>query len=243
MKKILPILSIFALTCVFSSCSKLAAFMPNTYSGNGTVTNETRNTEPFQAVELEGAYDVTVTQGLTTEVKIETDQNLLAHITTTVKDGKLIVKSEGNLQPTKNILVSITSPNYHSIESDGSSDIHGATPIVSDDLKLDLEGSGSYDLGVNVKKLQSEIEGSGTITLHGISGDHKMSIDGSGDIDADSLTAETAKIEIEGSGDASLNVNTRLDASINGSGGVKYRGPVTDVHTDISGSGSVGRTQ
>jgi hypothetical protein len=237
--------SIVLAVLIFSlaGCSKFSAFLPNTYTGNGTISIDTRNTGAFQAVELDGDYDVTLTQGLTTEVRIETDNNLLSHISTTVKDGKLIVKSDGNLQPTKNVAVFITSPNFNSIESEGSSDILGATPIVSDDLKLSLDGSGSYNLGVNVKHLKSDIEGSGTITLHGMTGDHKIEIDGSGDIRADSLTSDRAKIDISGSGDASLNVNTRLDASISGSGGVKYRGAVTDVHTDISGSGSVGREQ
>jgi len=244
MKKlgIIPFLSTLVCFVFFAGCAKLVALIPNTYTGNGAVATEVRQAGPFQSVELDGTYEVTLTQGLTTEVRIETDTNLLSHITTTVKDGKLTIQSDGNLQPTKGIVVSITSPNYTSVESDGSSDIHGATPIVSDDLKLALDGSGSYDLGVNVKHLKSEIAGSGKMALHGISGDHSMEIDGSGNIDADSLTSQTAKIEISGSGEASLNVNTRLVASISGSGGVKYRGPVQDVHSSISGSGSVDRT-
>ena len=237
MIKFLSALTLLALL----GCAKFTAFIPGTYTGNGTITTDTRNTGPFQSVELDGAYDVTITQGLTTEVKIETDQNLLSHISTTVKDGKLTVKSDGNLQPTKAVNVSITSPNFNSIESDGSSDIHGATPLVSDNLVLELDGSGSFDLGVNVKKLKSNIEGSGTMKLYGITQEHSAEIAGSGDIIADSLSSDRSKIDIEGSGDARVNVTTRLDASIAGSGGIKYRGPVTDVHTDISGSGSVGR--
>jgi hypothetical protein len=232
---------ILLLSLSFAGCTKFFSSVFENYSGNGVITSEVRPSDKFQSIKLEGAYDVTITQGPTSQVRIETDKNLLPHITTSVSNGKLTVSSEGNLQPTKNINVFITSPNYHSIEVEGSSDVRSTSTISSDELSLLLEGSGSFALGVEAKTLKSDIEGSGTITLTGSAQDHSMEIDGSGDLHSDSLVVNTAKINISGSGDASLNVLSQLDASINGSGGVRYRGPVTNVHTSISGSGSVDR--
>src|SRR5581483_10513469 len=103
---------LFLLALSFAGCAKLAALMPGTYTGNGKIATETRPAGTFEAVELEGAYDVLLTQGPQTEVRIETDSNLLAHIKTTVSNGKLVIETSGNLQPTKSIAVYITSPNY-----------------------------------------------------------------------------------------------------------------------------------
>ncbi|MFI5202485.1 MAG: head GIN domain-containing protein [Candidatus Kapaibacterium sp.] len=241
MKKSWAILLLSVSMGFIAGCAKLAALLPNTYAGNGAIATDVRQPGQFQSVELDGAYDVVLTQGAASEVRIETDKNLLEHIQTTVSNGTLTVESDGNLEPSKSIRVYISSQNYRSVESNGSSDISGATPITSDELKLALDGSGSYNLGVNVKRLKSEIEGSGTISLTGSAGAHSSQIDGSGDLRTDSLTVDTAKIDISGSGDARVNVRSRLDASISGSGGIRYRGPVTDVHTSISGSGSVDR--
>ncbi len=238
-KSILLSLILLSLTAV--SCRRLAAFLPNTYDGNGTITSDVRTPGTFASLELDGAYNVVLTQGSTSEVRVETDQNLLGHIKTSVQDGKLVVESDGNLLPSKRITLYITSPNYSSIEANGSADIRSTTPITAPELKLALNGSGSYTLGLNVNHLTSEIEGAGTITLSGTAREHSIEIDGSGNLLTDQLAVDTASIEISGSGDASMNVASRLEAAISGSGRVRYRGPVTDIHTDISGSGSVSR--
>lgn len=242
-RSLVSLFSIVLLGTLFTGCAKLSALIPNTYIGNGAIISDTRNVQEFQSVEFDGAYDVVLTQAPQTEVRIETDKNLLDHIKTSVSGGKLTVECEGNLEPSKGITVYISSPNYRSIESDGSSEIRGTTPITSPDLSLALDGSGSYQLNVSAKELKSTIAGAGTVTLSGTAQDYSMEIDGSGDVRTDSLVVNTAHIDISGSGDAAVNVLSRLDASISGSGGVRYRGPVTDVHTSISGSGSVNRAQ
>ncbi len=213
------------------------------YSGDGKITTETRHPGEFSAVDLDGAYDVTIVQGPSSQIQIETDQNLLSHITTVIKNGELTVSSEGNLQPTKTISITITSPNYKSLDIEGSSDVKASTPITSNDLSLAMEGSGSFNLEVHAQHLKSQIEGSGDIKVTGSAGYHSAEIDGSGDLSASQLLADTTKVEIDGSGDASLNVAKRLDASISGSGSVRYLGDVQDVHTSIEGSGSVDRAR
>ena len=222
------------------SCVKLSAVLA-IHDGDGKITVDTRHPGEFHSVDLEGSYDVTMVQGPESEIRIETDQNLLQHITTTIKNGELIISSEGNLRPTKNIAVTITSPNYTAVDVEGSSDVKASTPITSDNLNLALEGSGSFNLEIHAQHLKSEIDGSGDITLSGNAGSHSIEIDGSGDLTASKLSADTSKIEITGSGDASLNVASRLEASISGSGSVRYQGDVKDVHTSIEGSGSVDR--
>jgi hypothetical protein len=228
-------------TLAFSGCGRLSSHVFETYSGNGTITTEQRQVGTFQGVEFEGAYEVVLTQGPTTDVRIETDNNLLEHITTTIEKGRLIVSSEGNLSPTKAIKVYITNPNFNAVNVAGSAHVRSTTPITSDKLSFDLAGSGDYDLEIHVKKLASDIAGSGSIKLTGDAASHSIDIAGSGDLLADSLRTETANVDIAGSGYAKVYVSKRLDASIAGSGNVRYHGVVTDVHSSIMGSGKVER--
>jgi hypothetical protein len=226
-----------------ASCTKLSSTFLGMKYGEGKITVDTRHPGEFNSVDLEGAYDVTIVQGPQSEIRIETDSNLIENITSTIKNGKLTISSDGNLHPTKSIAVTITSPNYRSVNVEGSSDVRAATPITSDDLALSLEGSGSFNLEVHAQHLKSQIDGSGDITLSGDARNHSAGIDGSGDIAAAKLTSDTATIDVAGSGDATLNVSKRLDASIAGSGSVRYRGDVREVHTSIEGSGSVDRAE
>ncbi len=223
------------------SCGKFSSAIFAIHEGNGKITVESLHPGEFHSVDLGGAYDVMIVQGPESEVRIETDSNLFQHITTGIKNGELTISSEGILRPTKNIAVTITSPNYTAIDIEGSSDVKASTPITSNDLQLDLEGSGSFNMEVHALRLKSSIEGSGDIKLTGDTHSHSVVIDGSGDLAAGNLTSDTTKIEVNGSGDAALNVASRLDASITGSGSVRYKGDVKDVHTSITGSGSVDR--
>lgn len=209
------------------------------HEGNGNITVETRHPGEFHSVDLGSAYEVTIVQGSQSEVRIETDQNLLQNITTTIKNGELTISSEGNLRPTKSIFITITSPSYNAVDAEGASHVKAATPITSDDLSLSLDGSGTFNMEVHAQRLNSQIVGSGRIKLTGGSHSHLAGINGSGDISADQLSADTTKVEIVGSGDASLNVANRLEASITGSGRVRYRGNVKDVYRSVTGSGSV----
>src|ERR1035437_2336983 len=142
----------FLIALSFAGCTRVSSVF-ETYTGDGTITTDQRHLAKFQAIDLEGAYDVILSQGEPSEVRIETDKNLLDHITTKVKDGKLTVSSEGNLRPTKTIKLYISSPTYSAIDLAGSGDIHAPAPITSDKLTLGLAGSGNYDLQVKVKDL------------------------------------------------------------------------------------------
>src|SRR5436190_3819392 len=167
-----------------SSCNRIASAFAPSIEGDGNITTETRQTPAFESVEFEGAYIVVLTQGPTQDVRIETDKNILSHITSTVAGGKLTISSEGNLEPTSTIKVYVTNPTFTGIESDGSSKVSATTPINSNTLSLGIAGSGNYNLEVHTKKLSTDISGSGTMELKGDAAQHSMDIAGSGNIKA-----------------------------------------------------------
>ncbi|HWF43896.1 MAG TPA: head GIN domain-containing protein [Candidatus Kapabacteria bacterium] len=208
-------------------------------AGNGNTITEDRQIGTFTGIDLEGNYEVTLTQGPVSSLRIVTDSNLLAYIKSSIEGGKLVLTSEANLQPTKSTQVYISSPNYTSIEIQGSAEVHGATPIKSDDLTFNIAGSGSADLEIHAQKLKTDVEGSGKLTLKGDALTYTADLAGSGSVDAVAMPVETAKIDIAGSGDADVFVAKRLDADIAGSGNIRYKGSVNDVHTSIAGSGKV----
>ena len=59
--------------------------------------------------------------------------------------------------------------------------------------------------------------------------------------DAARLNARTARIEISGSGSATVNASDRVDVHVSGSGSVRYLGNPSSVNQHVRGSGSITR--
>jgi hypothetical protein len=105
---------------------------------------------------------------------------------------------------------------------------------------IKLKGSGNVTLlDLQQSGLQIEIEGSGDIRTHGKVTNLDVSIAGSGDVDANKLVAERARLSIAGSGDIDAFVRSDVHARIAGSGVIVVRGnpPLRDHH--VAGSGKI----
>ena len=53
------------------------------------------------------------------------------------------------------------------------------------------------------------------------------------------LESATARVSVSGSGQADVVVSEELDASVSGSGAIRYSGGPSRVREEVSGSGSV----
>ena len=82
------------------------------------------------------------------------------------------------------------------------------------------------------------ISGSGTATLAGRVDDLTVSITGSGSFNGTELTAKRAKVDVTGSGEATVNASEELDAEVTGSGSIWYLGS-PKLTPSVSGSGSI----
>jgi hypothetical protein len=119
-----------------------------------------------------------------------------------------------------------------------------ASFAAGDSVDLGIAGSGSLDADVpRAAKLAAEIAGSGRIVLRGAAGDCKLTIAGSGAVDANQLACDSsAKIGVHGSGSVKLAGKAQAcEFEINGSGGVTAEDfECASADVEINGSGSVG---
>jgi hypothetical protein len=223
---------------LFSSCR---LFGYKHIEGNGVVATQTRNASKANRIKMAGSFDVEITQGPTVSVQIEGDENILPYIIVEDRDGYLVIKTKDhiNYSATNDIKVFITTPNLEEAILAGSGNIIGKSKFSgSDKLFLKIAGSGDMKMEVNTPTVQSEIAGSGSITLLGETKDESIKIAGVGDYNADGLKAENAKISIAGSGDVKVFAAAQLDVNIAGSGTVYYKGS-PNVKQRVAGSGEV----
>jgi hypothetical protein len=107
--------------------------------------------------------------------------------------------------------------------------------------RFEIEGSGEVSItGLSGEKAELAIEGSGTLSASGSAGHLIGSIEGSGDLRLAGLAAEQAELSIEGSGSMAVRVVQELSYSIEGSGSILYDGEPR-VSGRIEGSGAVER--
>jgi hypothetical protein len=209
---------------------------------------EDRHLSGFNAIEVGGPYDVTLTQGTTESVKVEAPEDVISHITTEVVDGVLKIYNKHNdsfhwndlFGHHRKILVYVSVKDIHSIGVSGSGDVAFKGGLHADKMTLRVSGSGDVNGVLEVKSLETSISGSGDVKLSGHAQTSAVRVSGSGDYSAHGLITSDTAVHVSGSGDATIYASNRVDASVSGSGDVRYSGSPKNVSKSKSGSGDIG---
>lgn len=251
MNKNLFLFSALTLIICFSSCIAT--------KGDGNIVSEEHKISDFHSITLFGSGNLYYEQkDEEPYIRIETDKNILDLINIEVVNGVLLVKETESIMPSK-LNIYTNSKQLKLISSYGSAHIELMKNISSDQLKVELLGSGEIigkniltsDLIVNssgsgsvsIENLSAEkadvnLSGSGEIYLKGKSFNTKSDLKGSGQIHMFNLESSTASCDISGSGKITIYATKELNTSISGSGSVIYKGnPI--LSTNVSGSGLV----
>lgn len=212
--------------------------------GNGKVVTIERSTGDYDAVAISGWFDVDLVDGSEGEISLKGESNLLEHIKTEVKDGKLVIKVEKgyNLKPSNwkdGIHVTVPVESLNAVSLSGSGDIVGKTTIRTGNFKTSMSGSGDITLAVEASSINASMSGSGDINLSGSTTDFDVTISGSGDIKAYDLDADNVDATVSGSADIKVTAKERLKARVSGSGDIHYKGNPEKVDTKTSGSGDI----
>lgn len=236
MKKIIAVL--LTVTILGASCMMHGRRV----KGNGNLTSQSKPIGDINGVELHSSFDVILTEGSPSNVKIEAESNLIQYIELHVVNGVLNIESEHNvwLRPKRKIKIYVTSPSFNRIENTGSGNITSQTRLSNDSrINIDVTGSGDLNLDVDAPEVTASVTGSGGIKLSGETQKFIADVTGSGDIRALNLLAEESNVEVTGSGNADVYSSVKMSASISGSGDIRYKGGGEIVSKSISGSGDL----
>ncbi len=211
------------------------------YTGNGNVRTETRNTGNFTGIKTSGSIDLEISSGDQYSVKVEDDENILPVIITKVENGTLNIYYKNNTSISDDhAKVYIKAPSLDKIISSGSANII-ITDVIKNSREIEISVSGSGDIkgGVDAPKISASIGGSGNVALDGHTKDFEGRVSGSGDLNCSGLQSENAEVSVSGSGNAHVFASVSLKARASGSGDVYYRGNPSSPEIHTSGSGSV----
>jgi hypothetical protein len=193
--------------------------------GGGERITETREVGPFDRLRISENVDVKVVEGDGRHVRVYAGEKVIDRVLTRADGGVLVIDIEDRgivigSDPLGDAMVEVAAQSLEHIDVEGTGDVL-VEGLDAAELELDLEGAADFDATGTVDRLRATIQGPV-------------------DADLSKLSVRTATIDVQGPGDAELNVSDELNVSVQGPGDVSYRGdPV--VESDIEGPGDLTR--
>ncbi|HET6245853.1 MAG: DUF2807 domain-containing protein [Bacteroidetes bacterium] len=216
----------------------LTASCNDCVKGEGEPVIKTLVLESFNAIHLTGSWGVTVTQGVEQKVEIIAPENIIHLLNTDIKNNTWDIAFKECVR-TKKIEINIITPSIEAITVTGSGNVKSLNNLNVSQMRISVAGSGDIDLILNSREVSTDISGSGNVKLSGSATNFVASITGSGDIEAADFITLITKIKTIGSGNASIHATELVEATITGSGDIKYKDTGAKVISEITGSGEI----
>ena len=215
-----------------------------TIQGDGNVVTKEIPISDYQELLVEGGnIELVYTQSENAPyLQIETDQNILDILETTVKNQELSIRPndhQTSINPTC-FKIKTNSKGLKDLKMAGQGEGRISGILTTDDLDLGLAGSGVLIAdSLIVNDLECDIAGSGKLILNGKAENTSIKAAGSCEIQGFGLTTEKFKCKAAGSNDVEITANQEIEVKMAGSGNVKYKGNPSVVTNNSVGSGSV----
>jgi phage shock protein PspC (stress-responsive transcriptional regulator) len=205
---------------------------------------QTYDFSDFDAIKVNGAYHVQITQGSSHGITASGDQDDLEKLEIRKRGNELVIEHEGKafklFDKQNTVLIQITVPELRSIDLSGAikADVGH---IKAHNLNLALSGASKAFIDVNVKRLKADITGASKSTFTGRADHVDMDISGASKLEASRLVANTVIVDASGACSADVHATNTLRADASGACKIRYRGNPANVVTDVSGGSKIAR--
>jgi hypothetical protein len=225
---------------IFSACHYVTG---EKIYGDGHITARAQNVGSFTGLDIGGAIEVHVKQDPTPSVKIETDENLMQYIEIYTQGNTLVVHPRNgfNLDPSREIIVYVSAPNFRSIEVSGASKVISDSVISGHDgLSLGASGASKMMIELSGGNIGGDVSGASSVELKGQVAKVDFQASGASHIHAYDLAADEAIVDVSGASSMEITANKNLRAEASGASHVRYKGNAS-VNSNTSGASSVSK--
>lgn len=208
--------------------------------GNGEVVSEDRTiSSNFNEIKVQQGIQVYITQGNSTELKVEADENIIDILRTEVKNNKLNIYFDKNVYKASSRKVYLTTSDISKIETSSGASVKTENTIETTILELDSSSGSAIKMYVNADEISSSSSSGATINIYGKSKEFSAMASSGSSIDADKLETINATAKVSSGANIDLNVSGKLIAKASSGGDIDYEGNPTEVNKDTSSGGSV----
>lgn len=213
----------------------------NVTTGSGKVITQNKAVSGFNSVTFAGLGELNITQGTTESLTIEGEDNILAKLLVTVKDGTLYIGFERDnwqdmIRPTRNLKFDLKLKNLNSLDLTGAGSVT-MPKLQAESLTFKVSGAGGVKISaLTATTVNCTLSGAGNVELAGKVTNQSVTLSGVGNYNTGDLQSLSATIGLTGAGGATVWARDVLNVKISGAGSVSYYGS-PKVNKDITGLG------
>jgi hypothetical protein len=188
--------------------------------GSGNVVTENRQVSGFYGIAVSGIGEVIVERTGSESLTITSDDNILPHLESEVRNGILYLGPESNvsLTPSEGIVYRLTADTFDEIN------VSGAVAVMAS--------------GIDTELLDTNMSGACTIQTEGKADSQDIATSGSSVYNGENLDSRTVNINVSGTSHIVVRVSEILRGLVNGAALVEYIGNPT-VNVTVSGAAVV----
>jgi len=208
--------------------------------GSGNVITENRTPGNFTGIDVGSAFDVELTTGSPTQVRVEADDNVIKYIETSVEGNTLNIKmKDGFTFDNGYSKIYITAPAINNINSSGAAKVN-IIGALNNTSKITLEASGAANINgaIDAPEVSAVSSGAANINVTGSTKNYKVEASGSSNIKSDDLKSEMVTAIASGASSLAVYSSVNLKADADGAASIHYKGAGSTV-VNTSGAGSV----
>lgn len=187
--------------------------------GCGKVKAERRQVDRVDSIVLKGPISLMFSQGGSQFVRVTADENILPLVTTQVSGTTLHIECSDSFSTSNEITVEVEMPSIVKLSAHGSGDVE-IYKIEQPSLQVDLLGTGNVEITGKVDLFVAKLNGTG-------------------DINAESLIAKAADLELNGTGDILVHISESVKARLYGCGDIKVSGQPAKQDCVSNGTGDI----
>jgi hypothetical protein len=189
-------------------------------SGQGAVTTEMRQAQPFSNVEVGNGIGLTLRIGDAKPLEVRAQKNILPLIATEVKDGTLKIHSTTGYTTSQGVQVTVVTPTLEEIALSGGS-------------KGTIEGLTAESLAISMS-------GGSGLTANGSVGVASLSLSGGSRGDLETVTAREVTVDVSGGSNVTITASDEVNGTASGGSHLTVIG---DAQLNVEASGGAEVTQ
>ncbi len=208
--------------------------------GNRNVISEDRNiSSDFDRIKVQQGINLYLSQGKSTEIYVEADENIMDLLITEVKNNELKVYFDKNVYKAKARNVFLTTKNISEISTSSGASVKTENTIQATNLILDSSSGSSIKAIVEADEVESSTSSGANMDIFGETEMLSAKASSGSSIDADELKAKDVYARVSSGANIDVNVSGKLTAKASSGGDIDYEGNPIEVNKDTSSGGSV----
>lgn len=225
-------LSILLLTQVSATASKKA-------KGNGYVTKELRKIDSFSKIKASSGLNIILFQGEEEKIIVETDENLLNLIKTTIEGETLKCFIDDQIKFATKMNVYVYYKNVNSIKASSGADVDSDLILKGTTMKLKSSSGADIKLKLKVNNLTCDASSGAVIKVEGWADEIDAEASSGADVKAKDMKVKYAKAEASSAGTIVVSPSEKIIATASSSGDIIYYGNISDISISESSGGDV----